>query len=123
MHSQVSRRQFLHIAGLGLTTLGLAACVAPAAAPAASDAPATEGEVIAFWIPVEEWGQFIQDEFNAADVGVTAEWQLGEYDSNTKTMAALAAGSPPSVSFLGRWQHPDLAARNAIVDLEDYIQN
>ena len=122
MQRQLSRRHFLQMASLSLTSLGLAACAAPAVGPASSDAPAAENEVIAFWIPVEEWGQFIQDEFNAADQGVTAEWQLGEYDSNTKTMAALAAGSPPSVSFLGRWQHPDLAARNAIVDLEDYIE-
>ena len=50
---------------------------------------------------------------NKAGLGITAKWQLGEFDDSTKTMASLAAGNPPPLSYLGRWQHPDLAARDA----------
>jgi ABC-type glycerol-3-phosphate transport system substrate-binding protein len=123
----LNRRDFLKIAGLSGASLTLAACAAPAAPGTQSSSdtssPAAAAEELVFWLPFEEWGTYMQDEFNKAGLGITAEWQLGEYDENTKTMAALAAGNPPSISFLGRWQHPDLAARDAIVVLDDYVEN
>lgn len=102
-----------------------AAAAAPTEAPAevkpTTAPPSPDGVEFIFWHPDEEQGPFIQDAFNKAGMGATAKWQMGEYDENTKTMAALAAGTPPPVSYLGRWQHPDLAARGAIVDLDEYI--
>lgn len=120
----LSRRRFLKGAGLGAAGLALAACAAPAAEPAAGDAEAPDAEIpeVVFWFPWEDPALNIQDKFNEAGLGVTAVWQLGEYDSNTKTMAALAAGTPPPVSFLGRWQSGDLAVRDALVVLDDYIE-
>jgi len=121
---QLSRRRFLQIAGVGGATLALAAC-ATATAPstaAGGSAPGAEGNHLVFWHPFEEWGKSMEEAFNKANQGFTAEWQLGEYDENTKTMASLAAGNPPSLSFLGRWQHPDLAARDAIYALDDYLE-
>jgi ABC-type glycerol-3-phosphate transport system substrate-binding protein len=115
------RRQFLKAAAVGAIGTLLAAC-APASAPAENQPGAASGEVV-FWFPFEEQGQYIEDALNKAGLGITATWQLGEYDDSTKTMAALAAGAPPPVSFLGRWQHPDLAARNAILVLDDFVAN
>jgi multiple sugar transport system substrate-binding protein len=118
----LSRRTFLKAAGVSSVGALLAACV-PANAPAApaGQSGVTSGEVV-FWFPFEEQGKYIEDAFNKAGLGITAKWQLGEYDDSTKTMASLAAGNPPPVSFLGRWQHPDLAARNAILELDDFIE-
>ena len=118
----VSRRQFLKAAGVGSVGALLAACAPPgtSSAPAAGQPAAANSEVV-FWFPFEEQGKYIETAVNKAGIGITAKWQLGEYDDSTKTMAALAAGTPPPTSFLGRWQHPDLAARDAIVVLDDFI--
>jgi ABC-type glycerol-3-phosphate transport system substrate-binding protein len=111
-----------------------APAAAPTQAPAATQATgstpsavATQpskatGEVL-FWGPSQDWGEFMRDEFNKAQPDIKLTWQLGEYDANTKTMASLAAGTPPSISYLGRWQGPDLAVRNAIRALDDYIKS
>ncbi len=120
----LTRRKFLQMAGVSGATLALAAC-ATATAPstqAGGSAPSAAGDHLVFWHPTEEWGKYMEDAFNKSNQGFTAEWQLGEYDENTKTMAVLAAGNPPSISLLGRWQHPDLAARDAIYVLDDYLE-
>ena len=120
----LNRRRFLQTAGMSAAGLALAACATPAAAPAEgeAEAPAAEIPEVVFWHPSEDRALNIQDKFNEAGMGVTAVWQLGEYDQNTKTMAALAAGTPPPVSYLGRWQSADLAVRDALVVLDDYVE-
>ncbi|MHB0856102.1 MAG: extracellular solute-binding protein [Anaerolineae bacterium] len=128
----ISRRQFIVAAGIGASAIALAACTPQAtpepAAPEVEEVVAAEtpqasepkGEFV-FWTPPMETYEQIAIDFNAADTGVTAKWEGGEWDSNTKTMAALAAGTPPDASILGRWQSADLAVRNALVVLDDYI--
>jgi multiple sugar transport system substrate-binding protein len=126
MQKNPSRREFLRMAGVGLAGLGLAACAAPAAAPGpASDsaAPAAETAELIFWHGNQEHGELMQQRFNESGASFQAKWELGEYDTNTKTMAALAAGTPPPVSHLGRWQVADLAVRNAILTLDDAIES
>lgn|GEM_PF-1335861 len=91
-----------------------------AAGPTPIPVGSASGE-FTFWYPNQQYGEWLRDEFNKLGTSVTAKWELGEYDSNTKTMAALAAGNPPPVSYLGRWQTCDLAVRNAIIALDDYI--
>ena len=120
----LSRRRFLQTAGMGAAGVALAACAAPAATPAEeeSGAPAAEMVEFIFWHPSEDRALNMQDKFNESGQGITAVWNLGEYDQNTKTMAALAAGTPPPVSYLGRWQSADLAVRDALVVLDDYIE-
>ncbi len=120
----LSRRRFLHAAGIGATGVALAACTTPAATPddAEGEAPVAETPEVVFWHPTEDRATNLQNSFNEADLGVTAVWQLGEYDQNTKTMAALAAGTPPPVSYLGRWQAADLAVRDALVVLDEYVE-
>lgn len=121
-----SRRDFLRMTGLGLASLGLAACTAPTTtAPGTSSggesAPSNETAELVFWHPTQDQGELMQQRFNESGASFQAKWELGEYDTNTKIMAALAAGAPPPVSLLGRWQVGDLAVRNAIVTLDDAI--
>lgn len=105
-------------AGAAPTT---AAAGAPAAtAPAAAASKAT-GEVV-FWYPTQTLGDMLVKEYTKAHSDIKPQFVLGEYDSNTKTMAALAAGTPPDLSYLGRWQGPDLAVRNAIFALDNRIK-
>lgn len=120
----LSRRRFLQTAGMSAAGLALAACAAPAAGTGdmEEESPAVEIPEVVFWHPSEDRALNIQDKFNESGQGVTAVWQLGEYDQNTKTMAALAAGTPPPVSYLGRWQSADLAVRDALVVLDDYVE-
>ncbi|MCC6456953.1 MAG: extracellular solute-binding protein [Caldilineaceae bacterium] len=122
MQTNPSRREFLRMTGLGLAGLGLAACAAPAGTPATgtdSGAPSEEAAELVFWHPTQEHGELMQQRFNESGASFQVKWELGEYDTNTKTMAALAAGTPPPVSYLGRWQVGDLAVRNAILTLDD----
>ena len=129
----LSRRGFLKMAGIAAAGGILAAC-APAAAPPteAPSEPAEEtgGEAapltgeLTFWIR-DFWGGDMPDDiaawFNDLDTGITVKWELGDFDENTKIMSALAAGNPPPVAHLGRWQIGDMAVRNAIVPFDDYI--
>jgi ABC-type glycerol-3-phosphate transport system substrate-binding protein len=127
----LSRRQFLKSAG-GLAAAGaLAACAAPAptpqttaeeAAPTAAPSGPLKGEIVFWMTNALDMGQTLQDEYNKLDTGITAKWELGDFDTNTKIMAALAAGNPPDLHHLGRWQTGDMAVRNAIVPLDDYIK-
>jgi ABC-type glycerol-3-phosphate transport system substrate-binding protein len=127
----LTRRRFLEGAGAAAAIGALAAC-APAAAPQAkpqeagpTTAPAAPntGEIVFWMTNWENEGEYIQDEYNKLDTGLKVKWELGDFDTNTKIMAALAAGNPPDVHHLGRWQTGDMAVRNAIVPLDDYIKS
>lgn len=125
MQKNPSRREFLRMAGVGLAGLGLAACSAPAGPGAASDSTGADAETaeLVFWHGTQEHGELIQQRFNESGASFQVKWELGEYDTNTKIMAALAAGTPPPISHLGRWQVCDLAVRNAILTLDDAIES
>jgi ABC-type glycerol-3-phosphate transport system substrate-binding protein len=90
-------------------------------AEAPAEGPAT-GEIVV-WFPWQDRGQEMVDSFNEAGLGINATFELGDYDGREKTFAALAAGTPADVGMLGRWQHADLAARNAIYPLDEMIDN
>jgi multiple sugar transport system substrate-binding protein len=125
MQTHPSRRKFLQMSGLGLAGMALAACAAPAAGPAtgaeSGDAPSEETAELVFWHPTQDHGELMRNSFNESGASFKVKWELGEYDTNTKIMASLAAGTPPPVSLLGRWQVGDLAVRNAILTLDDAI--
>ncbi|NLE43809.1 MAG: extracellular solute-binding protein [Chloroflexi bacterium] len=125
----LSRRDFLKAMGAVAAGSALAACApqtpatqAPAAETTPEAAPMT-GEIV-LWIR-DFWGGDMPDDmvamFNDRDLGFTAKWELGDFDENTKIMSALAAGNPPPVAHLGRWQVGDMAVRNAVVPLDEYI--
>ncbi len=115
----LSRRDFLRTIGVSAAGISLAACATPAG-PAAAGQPATASEFI-FWFPTQPQGEYLMKAFNDGGHGVKAKWELGEYDSSTKIIAAIAAGNPPPLAYLGRWQTTDLAVRNALVVLDDAI--
>jgi multiple sugar transport system substrate-binding protein len=137
----VTRRRFLQASALATGAVILGACTptatpAPTAKPqeAATKAPAatavptkpvatavTAPVEFAFATPDQVSGKTFQDDFNNAGLGAKATWQLGEWDANDKTMAAIAAGNPPATSMIGRWQHTDYAARGAIFALDEMV--
>lgn len=109
-------------AGAASTPAGKTA--APQATTQTAGAPAVKaatGEV-RFWYPWEDRAQSLLKAQQAAQPDLKLKFEVGEFDSNTKTMAVLAAGNPPDVSFLGRWQTCDLAVRNGIFALDDRIK-
>lgn len=73
-------------------------------------------------VPDPNAGRHDREEFAKTSSDLKLQFVLGEYDSNTKTMATLAAGNPPDLSYLGRWQGPDLAVRNGIFAMDDKIK-
>jgi multiple sugar transport system substrate-binding protein len=132
----LGRRQFLQATGIlsaAFATAGAAAaCAMPAApsfsatqAPQATAAPAARaaqltGDLV-FWAASGEGSVDLERRFNALNNGLHVKWEEGEYDANAKIMAALAAGKPPPVAHMGRWQIGDMAVRNAIVALDSFI--
>lgn len=123
MYRLFSRREFLAGAASVAAAAALSACGPKA--PAEEAAPAgPETEELLFWMfDFQNMGERLQDLFNElTDVGFKVKWELGDYDTNTKIMAALAAGDPPPVAYLGRWQIGDMAIRGAIIPLDDYIK-
>ena len=144
----VSRRRLL-VASTGVVfSAALAACGAPAAKPAEPAKPAAgatapaggatqaagatqpaaaapgvkpAGEV-RMWFPWEDRAEFMLKEQPKAQPELKLKFEVGEFDSNPKTMASLAAGNPPDLSYLGRWQTCDLAVRNGIFALDDRIK-
>lgn len=117
----LSRRTFLRTVSAGAAGLALAACAAPAGQGGAG-APAAAAEFV-FWFPWQEQGEFLMKAYNDTKPGATAKFELGEYDSQTKIIPAIAAGNPPPVAYLGRWQTTDLAVRGALLVLDDSIAN
>jgi len=128
----LTRREFLLAAAVGTGGVLLAAC-APQPTPTPppkkveekATAPIKEkptGKIVV-WMPWQERGEQMVAMFNEAGTGVEATWELGEYDTNQKLFAVLAAGTPPDCGYLGRWQHPDLAVRNAIFCLDDWVES
>ncbi|HEV8636445.1 MAG TPA: extracellular solute-binding protein [Chloroflexota bacterium] len=140
----VSRRRLLLSSASAALAAVLAACgpaasptTAPTTAPAGGSTQAAAGATkpaagapgakpageVRMWFPWEDRADFMVKEQAKAQPDVKLKFEVGEYDSSTKTMASLAAGNPPDFSFLGRWQTCDLAVRNGIFALDDRIKD
>lgn len=92
-----------------------------ASAPTSAPVKAAAGTVV-FWHPTQTLGDWLVQQYNKANPQLKVQFVLGEFDTNTKAMATLAAGNPPDLSYLGRWQGPDLAVRNAIFAMDAKIK-
>ena len=89
--------------------------------PTAVPYSAATGEVV-FWAYANDAWEWVEKRFNDLDTGVTAKWEFGgNFNTQTKWVAAVAAGTPPPVLWEGRWQAADMAIRNAIISLDDFI--
>ncbi len=104
-------------------TTAAAPAVAPTTAAGATPVAATKatGEV-RFWYPFQQYADFLQQEQPKMQPDLKMKLEIGEFDAQTKIMAALSAGNPPDIAFLGRWQTCDLAVRNAIYALDSRVQ-
>ena len=126
--SNVSRRQFLVLAGGTLAGAALAACVAPAPAPQAASAPegaaapAAEAVELSWWIVWGEgvWGQAcdkISELHMSKNPNVTVATVKGA--NLQKTLTAIAGGAPPDLYCDS--QVVDMALRDAAISLDDMI--
>lgn len=71
-----------------------------------------------------EWMEKKFNEEVGGELGITAIGQpAGEWNQPIKHMAAIAAGSPPDVSFTGRHLTADLAVRGAVVNIDEAVDN
>jgi ABC-type glycerol-3-phosphate transport system substrate-binding protein len=90
--------------------------------PTAVPYSAATGEVV-FWSDNADWTDWVVESFNDLDTGVTAVWEYGgRFNTQTKWVAAVAAGTPPPLLWDGRWQAADMAIRNAIISLDDFLE-
>ena len=117
MQRQVSRRTFLKVSGLSAGALALAACAAPAAAPA-GDEPASAGAVeLKFWTHsnvaltafVEKKVEEYKDVMSEVSVEYTPT-ETAKYDERLFT--SMAAGTGPDGFNSGDWNFPLLATRD-----------
>lgn len=124
MDQLLGRRQFLAGAASVAAVAALAACAPKAAEEEAASGGAPETEELLVWMyNPDGLGERFQEKFNElTDVDFKIKFELGDWDTNTKIMAALAAGDPPPVHYLGRWQLGDMAVRGAIIPLDDYVK-
>jgi len=130
--NQMSRRAFLHLAGLGGSAALLAACGAPstAAPTAASGATAAPAEpvTISFWTPGGSdtfcaGFDTIGANFTKLEPSITITKECnagGVEDYNTVLQAAIAAGNPPDSTII--WTSPvTYAAVNGVEPLDDLM--
>jgi len=133
MKNQISRRNFLQMAGLTAGAIGLAACAVPAApAPAASSgegaAPAAATIQMEAWSRMTDVAQEsilgIIDNYNAENtIGATlthvyiAQTQGSQADE--KLLTAVAGGSPPAVYYADRFTVPQFAHQGFFTNITD----
>ena len=129
LETTFSRRRFLQLSAVGVSGAALAACAAPAGAPAASDGDGmAEDDVvtISWW---HAWGgttgmaamEGVAAAFNEEDRKVKVE-RLHVTEMNDKLLAAIAGGTPPDVGVCCV-QYAELYSRGAVMAIDDQIDN
>jgi multiple sugar transport system substrate-binding protein len=147
--STFSRRAFLRFSAGVATVAALAACAppvnpaesnAPAASQGAADAAATptpipdrlaaEGREIVIEVQYPYGGTSVElmnqiwaayEETNP-QVGVKAVWAANDLSTNQKLFTAIAAGTPPDVSWVDGPQVAEWAERQALEDLTAFFE-
>jgi multiple sugar transport system substrate-binding protein len=133
LHDQtLSRRGFLRGSAALLSVTALAACAAPAGAPAAQSggeaaAQAAAGEQVLFWKPphsereADLW-QPLLEKFQSENAGITVEHQVIPWGSvDEQFTAAFAGGSPPDIFYLPDEWYPKYVNQSQIADITDKI--
>jgi len=136
MKNQISRRNFLQMAGLTAGATWLAACAVPAApAPAAGGGEAAAPSEAA--IQMEAWGRMtgidqestigILDNYNANnDIGATVEFvyiaSTQGSQADEKLLTAVAGGSPPATYYADRFTVPQFAYQGFFTNVTDLAE-
>ncbi|MEZ4865478.1 MAG: substrate-binding domain-containing protein [Caldilineaceae bacterium] len=125
----LSRRQFLQIAGLGSATLALAACVAPGGAPV----PAAEGgnntatsENVVLHLQVNEEDEksvagMFKDKHNNVEFEFITVTGIDHEEVASKILAMLAAGQPLDLGYAATEATQLYAGQELAAKLDDWI--
>lgn len=135
MKNQISRRNFLQMAGLTAGATWLAACAMPAAPAAAPEGgAAAPGEAM---IEMEAWSRMtdvaqesiieIIDIYNETnDIGAQVEFvyipQTQGSQADEKLLTAVAGGSPPAVYYADRFTVPQFAHEGFFTNINDFAE-
>ena len=131
----VSRRQFLQYSGLATSAALLAACPAPAAAPASSSdgdaAPMQEVKKLEAWSRMTDLAQEsireIIDIYNEQnEMGVEVEFvyiaQTQGSQADEKLLTAVAGGTPPALHYADRFTVPQFAHEGFFTDITQFAE-
>jgi len=131
---QMSRRQFLTLAGsTGAAMALLAACPAPSPAPAGDGGGAAGGSADPITLEFLAWGDIadnpawetLTDMFlennDGVEVNITGVADPGN-NFYTKLQTMIAGGTPPHVSSFQGWEWQTYADRDLLAPVDDYIE-
>ena len=130
----LSRRRFLQVSGVATSAALLAACPAPAAAPAATGG---EGEAMMETKHLQAWSRMtdlaqesikeIIDIYNEENtMGVEVEFvyiaQTQGSQADEKLLTAVAGGTPPALHYADRFTVPQFAHEGFFTDITDFAE-
>ena len=134
--NKLSRRQFLNVAGLATGAMVLAACPAPAGAPAAGGDAATgagaEKKKLEAWSRMTDLAQEsikeIIDNYNAqTERNVEVEFvfiaQTQGSQADEKLLTAVAGGTPPALHYADRFTVPQFAHEGFFTNITDFAES
>ena len=131
--SMLSRRRFLQVSGLATGAALLAACPAPAAAPATD----SDGEPMQEIIKMQAWSRMtdlaqesikeIIDIYNEKNtMGAEVEFvyipQTQGSQADEKLLTAVAGGTPPALHYADRFTVPQFAHEGFFTDITDLAE-
>ncbi|MEM7128370.1 MAG: extracellular solute-binding protein [Chloroflexota bacterium] len=125
----LSRRKFLALSGVaGASMALLAACPAPAGAPAGGGGAAAEDTAIEFlaWGDVADdpaWSTLV-DNFNGQGQGITVSATgVPDPGSNfyTKLQTMVAGGTPPHIASFQGWEWQTYADRDLLAPIDEWV--
>lgn len=131
--SKLSRRRFLQYTGLAASAAFLAACPAPAAAPAGDSSDGASGETkkLEAWSRMTDLAQEsiigIIDNYNAQnEMGVEVEFvyipQTQGSQADEKLLTAVAGGTPPALHYADRFTVPQFAQQGFFTNINDLAE-
>ncbi|MBV7330859.1 substrate-binding domain-containing protein [Chloroflexi bacterium TSY] len=131
MKNQLSRRAFLKASAFTLSSVALAACATPGAAPATGDSGGDGGSMEGIAIRLSAWAD-VQDAVvyenmvnayheTVEGVEVSVEQYPGGYYE--KIQANFAADDSADILYIQGWRWQGFTENGVLVDLNDYISS
>ena len=132
--SMMSRRRFLQVTGLATSAAVLAACPAPAAAPAATGG---DGEAMMEKKKLEAWSRMtdlaqesikeiidIYNEKNTMNVEVEFVYiaRTAGSQADEKLLTAVAGGTPPALHYADRFTVPQFAHEGFFTNINEFAE-